>query len=351
MRAVAMVLLLGALLAVIALRVRVLGSVVGLDPAGVSPLDNCLIGARFGARLCTGVANLGRYLLLLLFPKSLAPDYSFAAIRPLEGATGVELWLGVVALVGGAFWLVAAIRRRRTVEAFGLLLAGASWFLVSSIATPIGTIFAERLFHMPACGLLLAAVAAADRLLAARSDDAEPDAPTKSQRLALVGALVVVAALGARTCLRVGDWQDELTLYTRALDVVPDSARVQCTVGHALRELQKPAAAQPYIGRALAIKADYGKALTEQAVLAADRARASHQPQPLAEAWAWFWLAAHAPGASADDLSNLAQVEAIAKRSALPAAELARAADTIADARRGVDLYEQMRSALAPAGR
>jgi hypothetical protein len=344
-RGVALLLLLGSIGAVVSLRARVLGGVVGLDPAGVSTLDNCLVGAGFDVRLFTGVANLGRYLLLVAFPKALAADYSFAAIRPLDGIGDAHFWLGALALVAGLLWLAVAMRRRRAVEAFGLLLAGASWFLISSIATPIGTIFAERLFHMPACGLLIAAVAACDRAFAAG-----PDGLTGTQRGAIVAGVVVVAALAARTFVRVDDWADEATLYTRALAVVPDSARVHATVGQALRLQHQSAAAQPQITRALAIKPDYGKAMTEQAVLCADRSRAQHQPEALAQAWVWFWLAAHAPGAFADDQTNLQQVEQVAKRTALPAAELARAANAIADAAGGVPLYEQMRKALASAG-
>ena len=342
MRQVALLLLLGAVVVVSLLRGRVLGAVASVDPAEISPLDNPLVGLGFVTRLATGVANLGRYVVLFVFPKSLAPDYSLAAILPLENVDDLHLWAGVAALAGGALWLGVALRRRRVAESFGLLLAGASWFLVSSIATPIGTIFAERLFHMPACGLVIAVVAAADRILGGGAG-----AAPAARRIAFGVALAAVAALGARSFVRVGDWRDELTLYTKALEVVPESARVQATVGQGLRLKRQPDAALPHVERALAIKADYGKALTERAVLLADRYAVDRQPQLLAQAWAWFWLAAHAPGAWMDEQANLHQVAQVAKRASLPQSELARAANEVADAHRGVPLYEEMRQVLA----
>jgi protein O-mannosyl-transferase len=354
MRQAALLLLLVAVVVVAIQRGRVLGAVAGVDPGEISPLDNALVGLGFVTRLATGVANLGRYVALLVFPRSLAPDYSLAAILPLENVDDPHLWIGVAALAGGGIWLAVSLRKRRLVESSGLLLAGASWFLVSSIATPIGTIFAERLFHMPACGLILAVVAAADRLLGAGdgarpATTASPQAPaSRAPRcIAFVVALVAVAALGARSYARVGDWRDELTLYTKALEVVPESARVQATVGQGLRLKHEPDEALRHVERALAIKPDYGKALTERGVLLADRYTVERHPQQLAQAWVWFWLAAHVPGAWFDEQANLRQVAQVAKRMSLPQSELARAATEIADAHRALPLYEEMRQALA----
>jgi protein O-mannosyl-transferase len=340
-RSIAALLLLAALLAVLLLRGEVLGSYVGLDVSKIPTLDNAVVGEPFGVRLLTGVANLGRYLGLVALPIRLSPDYAFAAIAPLRTIADANFVLGTLALFLGGAWLVTAARRGRRVEAFGLLVAGSSWFLVSSIALPIGTLFAERLFHLPACGLLLAAAAALDRGVARRP---------AARRIAVAAGVLAVAALGARSWVRAGDWRDQLTLYSRALEVVPESARVHCSVGQLLRLSQREADARPHIVRALEILPSYRQACYEAGMLDLDRARVHHDGPALGRAYVWFWLADHAVGATRLDDENLAQVVDAVRQTGLPRSEIVGAARSIAAARPGVPLYERMRRELLPDG-
>jgi hypothetical protein len=320
------------------MRVHVLGGAVGLDPRVVTTLDNCLVDQALGVRVLTGIANLGRFVGLLFWPARLSADYSFAAIVPLHAPDG-RFALGAAALAAGGAWLVVALRRGRRLEAFGLLLAGASWFLVSSIATPIGTIFSERVLCMPACGVLLALAAAADRIVGARS-------PAVRRAVAAV-ALALVAALGVRTFVRAGDWRNEATLYTAALAVAPESARVQCTVGQWLHEAKDPIGAGARVRRALEIKPDYRRPMSELGRIAFETFRAQRQPLFLAQADVWFWLAANAPGSDADDARNLEQLDDAVRNFGVPRADLERVALAIADAHAGQPLYEKLRIAFA----
>ena len=343
-RAIAAFLLIGSLAAVLALRSRVLGGFFGLDTTAVPMLDNAVIDEPFVVRLLTGVANLGRYLALVAAPVSLSTDYSYAAIVPLRGIADRNLVIGALALLLGGAWLVTAWRRGRRVEAFGLLLAGSSWFLISSIVFPIGTLFAERLFHMPACGLLVAAVAGLDRLVSTRCGSA-------ARRTVLAAGALAVVALGARSWVRAGDWRDKLTLYTRALEVVPDAARVHCTVGQLLRQAHREGEARPRIERALEIVPTYRQALSEIGILDFERAGTTFETPALARSYVWFWLADHALGAGPMEHNNFQQVAGVVQRTGLPRAEITRAARSIADARRDLPLYERMRQSLAPDGR
>jgi hypothetical protein len=343
-RAVASLLLVTALEAVLLVRARVLGGYAGLDAAGVPQLDNALIEEPFVVRLLTGVANLGRYVGLVAVPADLSPDYSFAAIAPLRRIRDTHFAVGALALLLGGVWLATALRRGRRIEAFGLLLAGSSWFLISSIAFPIGTIFAERLFHLPACGLLFSTVAALDRIASTRLR------PVTRRIVVLAGALAIVA-LGVRSYVRAGDWRDPLTLFTRALEVVPDSARVHCAIGYLLRQEHRDTEARPRIERALEIVPIYRQALSEEGMLDLELARVHREAVSLAKSYVWFWLADHAVGASPLERNNFQQVAEVVRRAGLPRSEISLAARTIADARRGLPLYEQMRRALAPDGR
>jgi tetratricopeptide (TPR) repeat protein len=284
LRGFAALLMVGALGVALALRWRVFGGAIGLDPADVAKLDNPLVGEPPLVRTLTGVALLGRYLALLAWPAGLSADWSFAATMPLRAPGGWEFLAGAAALVVGVAWLGLAARgaargQERRAELFGLLVSGGSWFLVSSIARPVGTIFAERLFTLPAIGILVALVAAADRTLRTRR-------AAQGVAAALAGACVL--ALAARGFVRVGDWRDARTLYEAAARVAPDSARVQCVVGQQLRLKGEFVDAKARMERAINILPDYAKAHHEMAGL-------FQASGAFGSAFVHLWLAARSP--------------------------------------------------------
>ncbi len=324
-----------ALLSALALRVVVLGGLVGLDSEQIAFVDNPLIAAPFATRWFTGVAILGRQLAQLVWPASLSADWSFAAILPLTGPRDPYFVAGAVAVVLLLLWLAIAWRQRaaRPAELFGLLLAGSSWLLISNVLRPVGTVMAERLFTLPAVGLLLALTAALDRWWTGRG--ARP-------LVALVG-VAAVAALGARSFARAGDWRDGLTLYEAAARVAPDSARVQCTLAHILRERGRVAEARPHAERAVAILPDYGKAHSElSACLAGSGA--------IAQGLVHLFLASRAPGATAtEQLSyETARRRYLADTSANERllAELRRYGAELCARHPDLELYAQLRDEL-----
>ncbi len=273
-----------ALLAALALRVRVFGDFVGFAPEETAFVDNPLIDAPFATRLFTGISVLGRHVGQLLWPQSLSVDWSFAAITPLASPRDPWFAAGVATLLLSVAWLVAAWRAgaSRRAEWFGLLLAGGSWWLISNISRPVGTVMGERLFTLPAIGLLLALVAALARLVVA---------PAARKSLFALGGAVVVA-LGLRSSVRANDWRDGLTLYTAAARVAPASARVECTLAHLLRERGEADAAAPHAQAAIERLPDYGKAHAELGACLAARGA-------IGAALVHLWLAASARGAGA----------------------------------------------------
>lgn len=272
-----------ALLAALALRVAVFGDFVGFAPEETAYVDNPLIDADFMTRLATGTNVLGRYLALLFWPRDLSIDWSYAAIVPSAALDGAG-WGGAAALLLGLLWFAAAVRggAARRAEAFGLLLAGASWFLISNVARPVGTVMGERLFTLPAIGLLLALVAALARSVGQRP-----------RRVLLVVPLVVVAAaavaaLAWRGTQRAAEWRDGLVLYEAAARVAPQSARVHCTLAHLLRARGRDDEAQAAAERALELLPEYGKAHAELGGCLAARGATG-------AALVHLWLSAAAP--------------------------------------------------------
>jgi tetratricopeptide (TPR) repeat protein len=183
--------------------------------------DNPLVGAGFWTARLTAVKVLGKYLWLLVWPQHLSCDYSYGQI-PLF-TWRLHNWedgKAVLALAVCAGAVVAAtICYRRSKPVFFFI----AFFFVTlaptaNLAILIGTIMAERFLYLPSIGFagcLVGAGWGAYRRLRPRWPAARTVAPAA---LALV-----CLAFGARTYARNGDWLDERSLWSSAVESSPNS--------------------------------------------------------------------------------------------------------------------------------
>ena len=215
-------------------RYAVLGGIT-IDPGVIAPLDNPLVrlttlplgerlGATTGQAVMTACAVVVEYARLLVWPAHLSPDYSYNQIplvtNPLDGR-----FLGGLALIAACLAGIAVLWRRRPIAAFGLAFLALTFSVVSNLAVTIGTICAERLLYLPSAGAIVAAAVGLDAVAGTTA---------ARRRLACV-ALAAVTALGAaRTWARNRDWKDDAALWSAAVQVAPDSARVQSEYGRVL---------------------------------------------------------------------------------------------------------------------
>jgi len=187
--------------------------------------DNPILGAGFVAGKLTAMKVLGKYLGLLFWPAHLSPDYSYRAIPLFSGA--LNSWEDWKAVVGLAVCLAALAvgfygwRRNRPLFFFVL------WFFLaiaptSNLVVQFGTIMAERLLYLPAIGFAGCVVVA----LVAATARFEGKVPAYAAP-ALVTALCL--ALAARTFARNLDWQTERSLWSNAVESVPDSYKAHMT--------------------------------------------------------------------------------------------------------------------------
>lgn len=188
-----------------------------LNPFG----DNPLVGADFWTSRLTAMKVLGKYVGLLLWPAQLSCDYSFNQI-PLFAwkFNSWEEWktvLGVALCVGAA--AVALLCYRRAKPAFFFLLFSfIAMAPTANLFMLIGTIMAERLFYLPAAGLVCCLV------WAAHKGYQRLDPQGQVARFVVPAALVLVCgALGARTFARNLDWRDETSLWSSAVKAAPGS--------------------------------------------------------------------------------------------------------------------------------
>jgi hypothetical protein len=165
------------------------------------------VGETWAHAKLTAVASIADVARLLVVPAKLRADYSpnertivttVFDVRFVLGVLWALLWLGLLAL---------ALRRRRRVEALGLVWIALAYAPVSNLILPVGVLVAERTLYLPSVGLTLA-VAAVTRGLSNRTT------------AALLG--VIAVAGGIRTALRVPVWRSDLTA---TLSVLEDSPR------------------------------------------------------------------------------------------------------------------------------
>jgi len=176
----------------------------GNEDHGLAPV---LVGQSGLTVRLTALAALADVTRLLVFPLKLRIDYS-----PDE-RTAVTSWgdgrvaLGALCVVLLVTLIVAAWRRGRRVEAFGLGWTAIALSPVANLLFPTGILVAERTLYLPSVGLVLAA----------GSWFARWSVP----RAWLVAGAVLVAA-GVRTATRVPVWR---TTYTAVLSILEDSPR------------------------------------------------------------------------------------------------------------------------------
>lgn len=328
--------LLGALAAVIALRLLLLGPG-GAAPTQVPASLNPLAASPLGERLATGLVLLTRYAWLCVYPVRLVADYSFAAI-PVE--PGLLAWRPALALLGWSLAFLGAARLARRGEPVPLLAL--TWFvlLLGSVlqVVPIGAMFAERFAYAPSL--------AACMLVGWVLQRARPEGP------APLALLVVALACAGRTALRSLDFRDNTRLFAVTARDQPRSAQAQLYRAFDLLERGQLQAAVPHLAAAREIDPRQGWAALQlgrclrrldrpgEAAphLEAARALEPHDPRPPLE----LALALAASRAAPD--RQRALIEEALRLGAAPADRRAAA-----DELRRVGAHEALARALEPA--
>ena len=234
------------LLAVFALRARVLGGPLKAGHTGIFELENALAPLPPLLRAANACALFFRMLGRLVLPLRLSADESAWSIRPLAPNDALA-WATpalLAALAAAALWRM----RERSIPALGFLFLGLASLPTSNLLFPTGTIFAERLAYLPSAGLCL--MAAAWIAGGAGSFAALPRA-----RLALLAAASV--ALGARTIVRNPVWESDETLFTNMVRVSPASAKAHYDFAYMSAEAKRPRRALEHYVRATEIYPDY----------------------------------------------------------------------------------------------
>ena len=249
------------LVSALALRRAALG---GFNPGGPAPfIDNPIAHLPFLEARLTAFKVLARYAGLFVWPWRMSIDYSYRAILPAGGIADAASIAGILVVVAWLSGLAFAWKRAPGV-AFALAWIGLAFAPVANLLFPIGTIMAERLMYLPSAGVCMAAAACVAR---PRGDRAGRIGP------ALVAGGILLAALSARTMVRLSDWRDDYTIFRAALRVVPDSVRALFNYGAACETRGEDDEAAAVYRKAVSLWPDFAAAHYNLAGVEARRKR------------------------------------------------------------------------------
>ena len=245
------------------LRTRAILAFPGNQP--VVALENPLVDAGGVGRWATALAMAARYAGLLVFPRSLSPDYtgrailletSFFAPLPLLGLAT----LAALAWAFAAGWLPRSRRDAASTPVVPMAAAAAlgPYLLVGNLIVLSGAGFAERLLYVPSCGAALLAGAGLARLESALAGRlAAPPGAVRYGLAALVLAAATLGVLASRGDSR--KWRNEESLFLAAAEAQPGSARAPYVLARLRLDGGHADEARRWIDRCLDVRPEYGE--------------------------------------------------------------------------------------------
>jgi protein O-mannosyl-transferase len=237
------------LVAVVAVRAWAFGQ---MRPAEWPFVDNPLvsvatwIGGNYynSSPICTltAIKVIGKYFGLLLWPQKLSCDYSYDQVPLVDlGFKRFEDWEAILALVVVAGAIVFAVRqyRRQKPVFFFSMFFFLTLLPTSNLIVVTGAVMAERFLYLPSIGfaacVVMAVFAICQRTHPSQGTDGGSGMLAPPAMAGTVLGLMVLAC-GARTFHRNVDWEDDVQLWTQAVQVCPASFKTHKSLAYALYE-------------------------------------------------------------------------------------------------------------------
>lgn len=173
----------------------------------------------------TKIFVLLKYLGLLLFPIKLSSDYSYNTIE-FRHFSNPEVLLSLVIYLGtAAFTFYLAIIKRKKI-AFAFLFFFANLMMVGNILFDIGATMGERLVFHSSLGVAIAVA----WLFTEGLEKILSNVILKRIVIGLL-ALGIAVAGGYKTWYRNYDWKNDMTLFCKDVETVPNSVLVLGNAG------------------------------------------------------------------------------------------------------------------------
>ncbi|MEW6467986.1 MAG: tetratricopeptide repeat protein [Bacteroidota bacterium] len=199
-------------------------------------MENPFFGISFPEKLATAFRIMGLYLLLLIFPHPLSCDYSYNQI-PIVNPGDPHALVPLLVYAGLGVFSVFRLARARKAEqtglmqliAFGTLFYLATLSIVTNIFFNIGAPMGERFLFLPSLGFCIALTALFFLGFRTRLHS---EVKLQGSFALLLGLIVLLSAY--KTITRNRDWKDNLTLFAKDVQTVPNSAKIHYYYGNTM---------------------------------------------------------------------------------------------------------------------
>ncbi|MES2702735.1 MAG: tetratricopeptide repeat protein [Bacteroidota bacterium] len=180
-------------------------------------MNNPYLYATGAQKIATQITVLLTYIKLLVWPYTLAADYSYSQI-PYTGFADVIVWLSLIVHLLIASVMIIAIRKRHIIG-FAIAIYLLNLLLVSNLFFNIGAPMGERLIYHSSVGFAIALAWLIFKAVA----KTQPSA-----RIRLAGALMAVLVIlsAFKVVNRNKDWENDTTLFLADVQTVSNSILV-----------------------------------------------------------------------------------------------------------------------------
>ncbi len=189
-------------------------------------LNNPYLLASQAEQWATKVFVLLKYFMLCWFPHPLSSDYSFNTIEFRNWSswdTLLSLFLHIGLGIAG-LWLAF----KKHILGFAILIYFAFLLMIGNILMDIGATMGERLLFHSTIGFVIAFA-----WLILKGFEKLPDAMSlTAKRICFLGVLGILTFLyGCKTWERNWDWKNDITLFLKDVETVPNSVLVLGNAG------------------------------------------------------------------------------------------------------------------------
>lgn len=196
----------------------------------VNPNADTYTKMPYSQQLATNFYTWGKYFQLLAVPYPLTVDYypRQIAVKSFTDAGVLVSVLLNMLLLG---WALFNLRKKKIV-AFGILYYFVTFSPVSNLFFPIGTNMAERFMFMPSLGFCIIVASLLYDLGKKWGGDNEGKC-----KVIYWGTVALACVYGVLTVERNFDWKDDLTLFSKDINVSVNSGKITTDLaGHLINK-------------------------------------------------------------------------------------------------------------------
>eukprot|EP00949_MAST-11_sp_MAST-11-sp1_P000429 g429.t1 len=217
-----------------------------------SKVDNFIhYEEHFPTRAMTYAHLHWRYLAMLMYPQNLSADWSYRSFDVVKSIGDWRNLISIVMYISALMISLCAYQNRDVwhfgkLILFGMFIGIATFVPASGVFFPVATVIAERVMYIPSVGFIFVVVGGCFQLL------------SRNVRRGLF--LIITVVCFVRTWQRAPAWDNAISLFSAATEVVPTSTKAHLCLAVAQKNAGQVVEALASIENSLEIMPDHASA-------------------------------------------------------------------------------------------